>query len=64
MANIITEIFFNGITKGIDNKHSLIKELFSTFTSNESDTLNKLRMILEDLLFKDSENDILIKCKN
>lgn len=64
MANIITEIFFNGITKGIDNKHSLVKELFSTFVSNESNTLNKLRMILEDLLFKDSENDILIKCKN
>ena len=64
MANIITEIFFNGITNGIDNKHSKIKELFSTFTSNESDTLNKIKIISDDLLFKDSENDILIKCKN
>lgn len=64
MANIITEIFFNGITNGIDNKHSVVKELFSTFTSNESDTLNKIKIISEDLLFKDSENDILIKCKN
>ena len=64
MANIITEIFFNGITSGIDNKHSKIKELFSTFTSNESDTLNKIKIISDDLLFKDSENDILIKCKN
>ena len=64
MADIITEIFFNGITKGIDKKHSLTKELFSTFTSNESDSLNKLKIISEDLLFKDSENDILVKCKN
>ena len=64
MADIITEIFFNGITKGIDKKHSLTKELFSTFTNNESDSLNKLKIISEDLLFKDSENDILVKCKN
>ena len=64
MANIVTDIFFNGITKGIDKKHSLVKELFSTFTNNESDTLNKLKIIFEDLLFKESENDILIKCKN
>ena len=64
MANLVTDIFFNGITKGIDKKHSLVKELFSTFTNNESDTLNKLKIIFEDLLFKESENDILIKCKN
>lgn len=64
MANIVTDIFFNGITKGIDKKHSLVKELFSTFTNNESDTLNKLKIIFEDLLFKESENDILTKCKN
>lgn len=64
MADVITEIYHNGLTDGIDNKHSSLKNLMSEFTNLNIERLNQLSLIQNDLLFKDIGNDILVKCEN
>lgn len=64
MANLITDIYLNGITKGIDEKHNLLKNIFSEFSNIDCDNLNKLLHIKNDILFANNYNDILVKITN
>ena len=64
MANLITEIYLNGITKGIDEKHSFLKNLFSEFSNVDSENLNKIIQIKNDLFFENKYNDLLTKLNN
>ena len=64
MANIITDIYLNGITEGLDEKHNLLKNMFSEYSNSDCENLNKLLHIKEDILFNNLYNDILVKANN
>ena len=56
MANIITDIYLNGITEGLDEKHNLLKNIFSEYSNLDCENLNKLLHIKEDILFNKGLN--------
>lgn len=64
MANIITDIYLNGITEGLDEKHNLLKNIFSEYSNLDCENLNKFLHIKEDILFNNLYNDILVKANN